>query len=811
MIHLSPNVVTTPRARPPGRVLLVALLLGSAACSEPVSQVVPSQRLVDQIGPGSIVGTPAATGHEPRTPTEWRFDQPPTGPLHPLHPQTRGWRAAAGIAGLRVEDGRLSGRTTSDSPILHFERGSGLDDPDPLHEIRIRLKVSAGTELAFLLLPDETVNFPAILAAAADLPWQTRTPIVAGDLQTYSLESFFKRRSADVRHILLRPTDAAGGSFEIESLRFVFRSEYLAGIPSGIGWHGLANEYRETVVTRVPETIDWDVSLPAKPVLDLAVGTVEERPVTFRVLVGAGTADELLVERTVSTPHRWEEVFMPLPDLAGRQVTLKLSLAAEDDGALGLWGSPAVRNLESPLAAASGGPPVPAGVIFILADTLRADRLDLYGHSRPTAPFLKQMAKKGAHFEDVIAQASWTKASAVSLFTSLYPSSHNANDFLDRLPSSAVTLAEVYRAAGYATVGLSSVPFTGQFVNLHQGFETLHETDFLNESKNAREYVDRLARWLESHRGVPFFAFLHIFDPHSPYEPRSPFNAIWSDPQWHHEHRFNQMQVRRFIEEPGLKVTGTPTRAELETAALDSAAYVERELEWYDGAIRAMDVEVRRLFERLRELGLREKTLVVFASDHGEEFHDHGRMFHGQSIYGELINVPLILHYPPSIAEGTVVKETVELIDVMPTLLDFSGLTAPEQAQGESLRPLLVVGGRESWKRSPAFSEKPATTHFGTPAPRDTESTAILFEGWKLIHNSRRAAGAPEFELYHRRDDPLDQNDVAAQNPDVVARLREHLAAWQKLVLAQRLEADDDAAQGLSSEEMERLRALGYL
>jgi arylsulfatase A-like enzyme len=147
----------------------------------------------------------------------------------------------------------------------------------------------------------------------------------------------------------------------------------------------------------------------------------------------------------------------------------------------------------------------------------------------------------------------------------------------------------------------------------------------------------------------------------------------------------------------------------------------------------------------------------------------------------------------------------------MPTLLDFSGLTAPEQAQGESLRPLLVVGGRESWKRSPAFSEKPATTHFGTPAPRDTESTAILFEGWKLIHNSRRAAGAPEFELYHRRDDPLDQNDVAAQNPDVVARLREHLAAWQKLVLAQRLEADDDAAQGLSSEEMERLRALGYL
>lgn len=785
----------------------VLILLWSTGCSDAPPRVLSSQRLVDQLEPGDIEGTPAPTSRETRTPTEWRFDRPAPVPPHPLHPATWGWEAAAGITGLRIENGRLTGQTTSDFPILHFERKEGLENADPLHEIQIRLRATAGTELAFLFLPDEHVDFRTVLAMAAEFPWQTRTPTVASDeLQTYHLRSFFKRRSSDIRHILLRPTNASHATFEIESLRFVFRSEYLASIPSGIGWHGLANEYRESVVTRVPESIIWNLSLPENPLLDIAVGTVEEQAVTFRITLSTNGTDTPLVQRTVSTPHRWEEISMPLTAFAGQDVKLKLSLVAETEGALGLWGSPAIRSLKTAASDSSA----PAGVIFILADTLRADHLDLYGYNRPTAPFLTQVAQEGTYFEEVVAQASWTKPSAISILTSLYPSTHNSNDFLDRLPSSATTLAEVYHTAGYATFGLSSVPFTGQFANMHQGFDVLEETDFLSESKNAREFVDRLLPWLESHREVPFFVFLHIFDPHTPYEPRSPYNALWFDPQWHQEHRLAQMQVRRFIEEPGQKVTGTPTLAELKAAGLDPEEYIEREIEWYDGSIRGMDVEIQRLFERLQELGLREKTLVVFASDHGEEFYEHGRMFHGQSVYGELLHVPLIFHYPALIAEKTRIKTTVELIDVMPTILDISGLAAPEEVQGESLLPLLV-GDEEGWKKRPAFSEKPATTHFGTPAPRDTEATTIVFDGWKLIHNTRRPDGFPEFELYDRRNDPFDQLNVAAQNPAIVERLGQHLSAWRKLVLAQRLATDADTTQGLSQEEMQRLRALGYL
>ena len=118
------------------------------------------------------------------------------------------------------------------------------------------------------------------------------------------------------------------------------------------------------------------------------------------------------------------------------------------------------------------------------------------------------------------------------MMTSLYPLSHGVQDFSDRLPAAAETLAEQYRAAGFATVGYSSVLFTGQFTNLHQGFEEFHEGGSVDDgpsSKTAREYVSRLADWLESHREVPFSAYLHIFDPHDPFEPREPYATRWAD------------------------------------------------------------------------------------------------------------------------------------------------------------------------------------------------------------------------------------------------------------------------------------------
>ena len=413
-----------------------------------------------------------------------------------------------------------------------------------------------------------------------------------------------------------------------------------------------------------------------------------------------------------------------------------------------------------------------------------------------------------------MSQATWTKVATPSLLASLYPATHGVTDFSQRLPAGFTTLAEVFRGGGFATISLSSILFTGQFTNLHQGFEELHEDMSLpdrNSSKSARIYVDRLLPWLERHREVPFFAFLHVSDAHDPYEPYPPYDRLWNDPAGKAEHERQNREVRQHIASPLLKAFGMPDRAELTAAGFDADAYVDYDRGWYDGSIRGMDAEIGRLVERLRELGLDRKTLVVFVGDHGEEFLDHGRTFHGQSTYGELANVPLIVWRPGAVPAGRVVEETVETVDVMPTILAAVGLPLPQEAQGVSFAPLLDSRGAARWRSRPAFTEKNRTYEpVGAPPPMDTESFAVVEDGWKLVHNTVRPRGGPEVELYDVRSDPFDQHDVAARHPEVVARLRQRLAAWHSRAVAAR-RPPEAATANLSPEEIERLRSLGYL
>jgi arylsulfatase A-like enzyme len=379
-------------------------------------------------------------------------------------------------------------------------------------------------------------------------------------------------------------------------------------------------------------------------------------------------------------------------------------------------------------------------------------------------------------------------------------------------------LAEVYREAGYATVCFSSVLFVGKFTNLHQGFEELHEDGSLPDqrsSKTAREYVDRLSSWLEAHRDSPFFAFLHVTDPHDPYKPRPPYDTLFADASRAEEHERQAKEVKKFIAEPLMKAFGMPTRAELERAGFDADAYVAFDRDWYDGSIRGMDAEIARLFERLRALSLDRRTLVVFTGDHGEEFLEHGRMFHGQNVYGHQNNVPLILWAPGRVPAGREVAETVQTIDVMPTLLQASGLPVPPQAQGRGLWDLLKPtrgSVRAAGDDRPAVSEKLQTASgTGAPPPHATESHALVKDGFKLIRNQERPPGRPEFELYDHRTDPLNLHDVSAQHPQVVVRLAKELLLWRWAAEASRLKPDSEAQRALTKEELQRLRALGYI
>ena len=809
------------------RQLVATLPFCLVACTTQPQSEPAAIRLTDLYRPELVANRVAPSPPPPRT--EWRFDGPamaPAGAEKSKNAATRGWEAFSGVSGLAVRDGHLVGTTTDDMPLVHFERTTGVDDPDPVQEIEVRMRVSAGSLVGIGFSRAEKLDPKEVLASAHVFPPSYTSPVVAGhEMRTYVLKSPFSGGGSRARHVLLRPADRPGASFEIESIRLVLRREHLAAVASGLGWQGLSDIYRETLVARSPEAIKYDVGLPSRPRLDLAVGTIEDAPVTFRVSVrSAGGEETAVLERTVTRSQRWETVPVDLAAFGGRQVALTLSVGADKPGTIGFWGSPSVRKTEASSAPGDGkaGTERPQGVILIWADTLRRDHLGAYGYARPTSPFIDRLAREGALFRDCVGQASWTKVATPALMTSMYPSANGVQDFSDRLPGAAVTMADVYRQAGYATVSFSSILFTGKFTNLHKGFEELHESSSLPDgrtSKTAREYVDRLLPWLEAHRDVPFFVFLHVSDPHDPYKPYPPYDAMWADMTGAAEHERQLNEARKVISDPLLKAFGMPSRDELQKAKVDPDAYAEFDRAWYDGSIRGMDTEIGRLVERLRGLGLDRRVLLVFTGDHGEEFYEHGRAFHGQSVYGEMNNMPLVVWGPGVIPAGRTVEETVQTVDLMPTLLELSRLPIPPAAQGHSLVSLLAAGAGDARGTAhasasdsrPAISEKAETKDAGGPPPRDTSAEAVVVGGWKLIHNTKRPAGKAEFELYDHAKDPLDAHDVAAAHPEEVARLEKTLEAWRRMVTAARLKPDAETNKSLSKEELERLRSLGYI
>jgi arylsulfatase A-like enzyme len=835
--------------------VVIATGLGVSACRRPPEPGPGAIRLVERFDAKLVEGSPSGKAVAAIPRTEWRFDGPaaPGGMTpgstaggagaHPAVggaggrpagggaaaaqpgagkpaavPATRGWEAGPGVTGLAIRDGLLVGRSTTESPILHVERTSGLENADQLQAVEIRMRVSAGANLHMVTRPTPTADLKAEAALPRVLPGAITTPVIAGgELQTYTMTPPAPVTGARIRHIVIRPTDAKGADFAIESVRLVFRREHLAAVPSGASWQGLRDIFRETLVTRSPETARFELTLPSRPLLDLALGTPEEGPVTFHATIRRDGKDAAVMTHTVTTAYRWEPRVVDLHEFAGEEVSLTLSATAEKPGTIAFWGAPAVRQR---VARDAGGPP--QTVILIQGDTLRKDHLELYGYARPTGPTLKRLAEEGAFFDNAITQTSWTKAATPSIHTSLYPSTHGVHQIPDRLPSSATTIAEVYRDAGYATVSFAAVAFTGAYTNLHQGFEVVHEGESTagragpRGAKTAREFTDRLVEWLDGHRDIPVFVYLHFFDPHPPYEPNRPYDTLWADPKGREEYLREQEALKKFVADPFLAQRGMATPEELVKAGLDPAWFLQYSKDWYDGSIRGMDDEIARLVERLRGLGLDGRSVIAFYADHGEEFHDHGRMWHGQSLYGELIRVPLILWGPGRVPRGTRIEEPVELIDIMPTLLELSGLRVPEAAQGQSLRPLLAgpprgdaVSAGGGWKKRPIIAEKQP---IGREAfPNLSESYAIMDGGWKLIQNVARPPEKPEFELFDFYKDPLDQTDVAAAHPDVVARLAKGLDGFRTMAKAARLKPDSESTRGMSKEQLEQLRALGYV
>jgi arylsulfatase A-like enzyme len=232
-----------------------------------------------------------------------------------------------------------------------------------------------------------------------------------------------------------------------------------------------------------------------------------------------------------------------------------------------------------------------------------------------------------------------------------------------------------------------------------------------------------------------------------------------------------------------------------------------------------VDAEIGRLLEALREMGLDQDTLMIFAADHGEELWEHGRFFHGHSVYGELNQVPLVFRWPnnPQVRKGAMIDQQIENIDIMPTILALAGIQGPTNMQGRSLVSLLDGSGTATWQERPAVTQAMVggdpRPPGGAPPTNNVEKPhfGIIDHGWKLVR--KEVDPEAQEELYEHPVDYLNLTNVVKSTGSVarIKALDETLEAWKTRARAAQLPSDETMTQQLSSEELRRLRALGYV
>jgi len=317
------------------------------------------------------------------------------------------------------------------------------------------------------------------------------------------------------------------------------------------------------------------------------------------------------------------------------------------------------------LAACGAPEPGPYNLIVISIDTLRADRLGCYGYERETSPEIDAFAERCVLFEHAIAESSWTVPSHTTLLTGLRPESHGVATPEARPRQETKFLAQYLAAEDYLCFAVTD----GGWMEPDRFGAGFRDFDFAD--RGLRANLEQARSFIEFLDGVqPYFAFVHTYDVHCPYDPIEPHATAFAS------------AGAEFIETAGR--CGNPDYNEAGVTPAQALHISDR----YDGGIRQASAELGTFFQFLDESGALDDTIVVLTSDHGEEFLEHGQIGHERSLHRELLEVPLLLHVP-GLEPRRVSSGTAGLADLVPTLLELLGLPQPSPLDGTSLAPLL--------------------------------------------------------------------------------------------------------------------------
>lgn len=559
--------------------------------------------------------------------------------------------------------------------------------------------------------------------------------------------------------------------FEIISIEFLSRTSAYEQ-SAGLAEAKVGRALRPSTYLHGSTSLRFeDVSFASPRRLSFGTAALND-PVHLTVSARGRGESQVLLDREVSNTTTWEEAKVDIPKELGGTFDLVFEVAG-DPNALLFVGSPTLYQPRDN----------PPRVIVYLIDALAAGHMSLHGYERETTPNLTALAEKGVWFKNAYSNASWTKEAIPSLFLSMPSVAHGHYRSFQRLPSAFVTLPEVFSAHGFATAAFSTNINASPATGMAQGFDTFY--DHLALASDPFEYrtapIPQIVQWFEDHEDRPTFVYVHTAEPHHYYNPPPPFKSMF-DPDYRGE------------------VTGIDDRL-MEQGRRGSVdpRDLEHLVALYDGELAFADQVFDQLFTTLEDRGFLRNGTVVVTSDHGEAFHEHGSFRHGINIHNEILQIPLIFWGPGDLKSGLQIGQNAQLIDVMPTLLDLFELSSDLPMEGRSWAPVLRGRGASDAEGEPIL----VTTFFKTP-PR----LALIEGDWKLIFLPSDE-GRAEAQLYNLKSDRAEKTNLLETHPGVARRLlRKLVNAYRE---SPRYAEGYTARSEVSQEQIERLRALGYL
>jgi arylsulfatase A-like enzyme len=444
-------------------------------------------------------------------------------------------------------------------------------------------------------------------------------------------------------------------------------------------------------------------------------------------------------------------------------------------------------------------------VIIILVDTLRRDHLSCFGYERSTSANIDRFAGSSYVFDIAYTPSNKTVPTVGSLFTGLYPSSHQITGPFQRLPEHLLTMAEQYRNHGYDTAAFVANRLISVQNGYDRGFDTffppgvpwwcyhgrtgleiLMNHIFIPRNVEAGYRLNQeLFEWLDENRDGPRFIYMHYMEPHHNYAPPAEDYAAVAG------------GIPRGCENPPLYHAYSNSKSCIDWQCLDHPPQIPADdinemIAGYDGEIHAVDRYIGEVFDELRKRNLFDTAHIVFLTDHGEEFGDHGGWFHGHSIYEELTRSPFVYRPPGGIAGGTTIARPVSQMDFFANLFALTGVEPTPSHQGTAIPEL--QGQPPDHAHRPVISSLPPYLY------------SFRWGPWKLIR--RGELSHPSDLLFDLYADPLEQNDLAQAMPDTLDMLVDYLEA---ILAAREAVYSGEDRMHMDPEMLKKMRSLGYV